>query len=421
MAVKKTTLKNGVRILTHNIPHVRSVSTGVWVDVGARDETPDESGLSHFIEHMIFKGTSRRSAFEIAKEFDAIGGQTNAFTAMETTCYHARVTDSHLSTMVDILSDIFLNSVFDPVELERERQVILQEVGMVEDSPEEYIHLLSENAFWKDHPLGQPVTGTKENIQKFVSSDLKAFFRKFYQPGRIVIAAAGRVDHEKLVGLMAPSFESIRPGNGFPKRTPPKGNSGIFIHEKDLGQIHICIETDGHSITDPRRYAAALMNTILGGNMSSRLFQEIREKKGLAYSIYSFGSSYVDGGATGIYLATLPESGPEAVRLILKELKKLKEIPVEEAILRDAREFTKAGLIMAAESVDNQMVRLAQNEIHLGSYMDMDEIIDKVEQVTPGDILKLANEIFKPHPICLTVLGPVKDKSAYEDLIKDAF
>ncbi|GBC63918.1 insulinase family protein [Desulfonema ishimotonii] len=264
MAANKTVLNNGIRILTRRIPHVRSVSMGVWVNVGARDESARESGLSHLIEHMIFKGTTRRTAFQIARAFDAIGGYTNAFTGMETTCYHARVTDTHLETMTDILSDIFLNSVFAPDEFERERPVILQEIEMVEDSPEDYIHMLSEAAYWGDHPLGRPIFGTRDNILNFDAAAIRAFFHRLYQPERIVISAAGNLDHDHFVGLMGDAFEAIRPGNGFPERTAHQGRSGVFPHPRDLGQAHICLETRGVSITDPRRYAASLLNTVLG-------------------------------------------------------------------------------------------------------------------------------------------------------------
>ncbi len=419
MVPEKTTLANGIRILTQNIPHYRSVSMGVWVNVGARDETAAESGLSHFIEHMIFKGTRERSAFQIAKAFDAIGGYTNAYTASETTCYHAKVMDTHLDTMVDILSDIFLNSVFDAGEMERERLVIAQEIGMLEDSPEEYVHTLSEASFWGDHPLGRPISGSRENVLRFDSNTLKDFFRKLYQPERIVISAAGSVDHDRLAALLAPRFEAVRKGNGFPERRVPKGRSGLFVHPRELGQVHLCLATGGLSITDPRRYAASLLNTVLGGNMSSRLFQKVREQRGLAYSVYSFFSSYVDAGMSGIYLGTEAKTGPEAAALIIDELKALKETPVDPGELSDAKEYTKGSLIMSAESVDNQMVRIAQNEIHLGYDMPLPEIIAQIEAVTVEDITSLAREIFQPDAVALTLLGAVPDESPYRDLIGD--
>jgi predicted Zn-dependent peptidase len=331
--VNKTVLSNGIRVLTKSVPQVRSVSMGVWVDVGARDESPEESGLSHFIEHMIFKGTRRRSAYQIAKEFDAIGGQTNAFTTMESTCYHAKVLDTHLDTMVDILTDIFLHSVFDSQEVERERPVIFQEIGMLEDNPEEYIHLLAGKAYWGEAPLGASILGPRENITRFTAENIVSFFRKYYQPERIVISAAGHLDHDDFVGQVAAPFESVHPGNGLPPRAAPQGKPAVALHGRALEQVHICLTTGGVSITDPRRYPMALMNTILGGNMSSRLFQEIRERRGLAYSVYSFVSSFVDTGMFGAYVGVDPKNTRTVVDLLLAHLRDLAAAPVSESEL----------------------------------------------------------------------------------------
>ncbi len=413
----KTTLKNGIRILTKKMPHVRSVSMGVWVNVGARDETSLESGLSHFIEHMIFKGTTRRTAFQIAREFDAIGGHTNAFTAMENTCYHARVVDTHLDTMVDILSDIFLNTVKEEKEVENERPVIFQEIGMVEDSPEEYIHVLSGNTFWGDHPLGRSILGTRENVISFDAKAIKSFFCRFYQPDSIVISVAGNVDHDRFADLAGSVFESVRPGNGVPGRTSPHPASLVAVHRRELEQAHICIETGGLSITDPRRYAFSLMNTILGGNMSSRLFQEIREQRGLAYSVYSFASSYVDTGLFGVYAGVDPKKTRETVELILNEMQRLKKTLVDPAELRDAKECTKGCLMLASESTDNQMIRLAQSEMHFGRYIPLDDVVQKIEAVTEDDILELSQTLFQQDQLALTLLGPLEDKKMYEDIL----
>ena len=414
--VNKTVLNNGIRIVSKKMPHVHSVSMGVWV-TAARDESSSESGLSHFIEHMIFKGTEKRTAFQIAKEFDAIGGQTNAFTSAENTCYHAKVIDTRLETMVDILSDIFLNSVFDDKEVENERAVILQEIAMVEDSPDEYIHVLSGRNFWGDNSLGQSVLGTRENVAAFNAHTLKGFFHKFYQPERIVISVAGNLEHNRLVDLIGPVFGSIRPGNSFPERTTPKGNSRINLHQRKLEQVHICLGTKGLSITDPRRFTYSLMNTILGGNMSSRLFQEIREKRGLAYSVYSFISSYVDTGVFGAYAGVNPENVRESTELILKEIVKLKHIRVDPNELQDAKEHTKGSLMLASESNDNQMVRLAQNEIHFGRYIPLEEIDNNIQSVTQDDILDLAESLFQKTGFALTILGPVPHDNEFNDIL----
>ena len=415
--VDKTVLKNGIRILTKTMPHTRSVSMGVWVNVGARDEDLSESGLSHFIEHMIFKGTQRRSAFQIAKEFDAIGGHTNAFTTMENTCYHAKVMDTHTETMVDILSDIFLNSIFDPSEIEKERPVILQEIGMVEDSPDEYVHLLSGKNFWGDCPLGRSILGSPENIVRFDADLIKKFFNRLYQPDRIVISVAGNVDHNSITDRVGPAFESIRPGNGIAERLAPQCQSLVDLNYRELEQVHICLGAPGLSITDPRRYAYSLLNTILGGNMSSRLFQEVREKRGLAYTVYSFVTSHVDAGMFGTYFAVEPKRAQETTELVLNEMHELRNDLVADAELRGAKEYTKGSLLLASESNDNQMVRGAQNEIIFNRDISLQEVIEKVESVTAAEILDLAKYLFQKDKMVLTTLGPVQDKKAFEAIL----
>ena len=415
--VNKTILKNGIRIVTKKMPHVRSTSMGVWLNVGARDESETESGLSHFIEHMIFKGTAKRTAFQIAKEFDAIGGHTNAFTSLENTCYHAKILDTHLETIVDILTDIFLNSVFDAKEVENERAVILQEIGMVEDNPEEYVHILAGNNFWGENSLGRSILGPRENIVRFDADTIKKFFHRFYQPERIVISAAGSLEHERFIDLVGPAFESVRPGNGISERITPGGHPLINLHNRDLEQVHICLGTKGISIADPQRYAYSLMNTLLGGNMSSRLFQEIRERRGLAYSVYSFISSYVDTGMFGAYVGVNPKNAHESIALLLKEIRKLKEMRVGSNELIKAKEFTKGNLLLASESNDNQMVRLAQNETHFGRFIPLQEVVDKVEAVTADEILELAESLLQDNRFALTMLGPVSDKEAYNDIL----
>ncbi len=415
--IDKTRLKNGIRILSLKMPHTRSVSMGVWVNVGARDEKPTESGLSHFIEHMIFKGTRRRSAYQIAKEFDAIGGHTNAFTTMENTCYHGKVMDTHMDTMVDILSDIFLNSVFDPLEIEKERPVILQEIKMVKESPDEYVHLLSGKNFWGDNPLGRSILGSQENIVQFDADQIKNYFHRLYQPDRIVVSVAGNVDHTHLIDRLEPAFESIEPGNEISERVTPQSQGLVNVNYQDLEQVHICLSTPGLSIKDPRRYACSLLNTILGGNMSSRLFQEIREKRGLAYTVYSFMMSHVDTGMGGIYLAVNPAKALETTALVLKELDKLSSNPVSSAELKGAVEYTKGSLLLASESNENQMVRNAQNEIHFKRDITLQEVIEQVESVTAADILALSKSVFIRNKMGLTLLGPIKDKKPFEDVL----
>lgn len=399
------------------MPHVHSVSMGVWVNVGARDESVKENGLSHLIEHMIFKGTGKRTAFQIAKEFDAIGGHTNAFTTMENTCYHAKVMDTHLETMVEILSDIFLNSTFDNQELERERPVILQEIGMVEDNPEDYIHQLSDQTFWGEHPLGRPILGSRENVVHFDSDAIKNFFSRLYQPERIIISVAGNIDHDYFVKLIEDLFTSIPAGTNFPERTIPENRSLVNITRREQEQTHICIGTKGIAVAAKERYACSLMNTILGGNMSSRLFQEIREERGLAYSIYSYISSYSDTGMFGVYTGVDPDNTTETVDIILKSMRRLKDEKVGDTLLHNAKEYTKGNLMLASESIDDQMVRLAQNEIHFERHIPIEKIVDSIEAVTTDEIRSLAEKLFCCGQVSLTALGPNDHDMVYEEMI----
>ncbi len=414
----KTLLANGVRVVSQHMAHTRSVSMGVWVNAGARDESVHENGLSHFIEHMIFKGTRRRSAFQIAKEFDAIGGHTNAFTSMEHTCYHAKVLDSQTAVMADILTDIFLNSVFDPEEVDRERPVILQEIGMLEDCPDDYIHHLTGLNFWGNDPLGRSILGPRENIERFGAEAIRGFFQRLYQPERIVVAAAGNLDHRQLLDWVGPAFETLRPGDGFPERLTPQTRAQVEIHRRDLEQVHICFACPGLSLVDPQRYAFSLMSTVFGGNMSSRLFQEVRERRGLAYSVFAFTASHADTGMLGIYLAVSPQQALEAVAVVLEEVARLSREPVTASELEGAVEYTKGNLLLAAENADNQMVRSAQNEIHFGRDISLEDVIERIDAVTPAEILELASAKVRPELMALTLLGPVEEPpAAFEDCL----
>jgi predicted Zn-dependent peptidase len=413
----KTTLDNGIRIVTNNMPHSRSVSMGILVNAGARDEMTFESGLSHFIEHMLFKGTNRRSAFQIAKEFDSMGGNTNAFTSMETTCCHAKVITSHTEAMADLMSDIFLNSVFDPGEVEKEKPVIIQEIGMVEENPEDYVHVLAGRCCWGDHPLGSSVLGTRENILGFDCNKIKDYFKNRYQPERTVISIAGNIEHNHILDIIGPAFASQERWSEFPDRTTPTIMPGVNIYDKDLEQVHICVSLKGLSLTDHKRYAFSLLNTLIGGNMSSRLFQEIREKRGLAYSVYSFISSYTDTGMLGAYAAVDPANASEAADLIIRELRKIKLDAASTGELKDAIEYSKGCLLLASESTDSQMFRQAQNEIYFGRFVPLDEVINDIESVGKEDILDLARSLFDFNNASITVLGPVSGEKEFENLL----
>jgi predicted Zn-dependent peptidase len=415
--IKKIELGNGIRIIAYKMPHVRSVSMGVWANVGSRDETASQNGLAHMIEHMIFKGTAKRSAFEIARQFDAIGGQTNAFTSMETTCFHARVLDQHVDVMADVLSDIFLNSLFDAEEVEKERPVILQEIGMVEDTPEEFVHIVLGETFWANHPLGRSILGSRDSVQGFDAEAIRTFFRQRYRPDRILIVSAGNLDPERFVEQVAPAFNRIASIGNFPERLGAQSQSGVRVVPKDLEQVHICAAGPGVSVVDPRRYALMLLNTLLGGNMSSRLFQEIRERRGLAYSVYSFVNSFEDAGMLGAYAAVAPDDVRATLDLIAAETQKLAQKPVESAELNDAKEYLKAGMILASESSDNEMARIAQNEIYFRRDVSLEEALASLDAVAADDLCELAQEIFRPDRTALTLLGPVPEDFELDDAL----
>lgn len=336
---------------------------------------------------------------------------------MEHTCYHAKVLDTHLETMADILLDIFLNSTFDQIEVERERPVIFQEIGMVEDNPEEFIHQLTGKNFWGDHPLGRSILGTRENLSTFRHSTIKNFFHRFYHPERIVIAVAGNIDHAHIVSLMGPAVETIHNGKKLPDRSGPQPCAGVQVHGRAIEQAHISIATQGISVTDPRRFAFSLLNTLFGGNMSSRLFQTIREKHGLAYSVYSYVSSHEDSGMFGVYAGVTKANIARTIELVAKEMQILAQTPVMKEELQDAIEYTKGNLYMAAESVDNQMVRLAQNEINYDDYIPLQTVIKKVEAVSVDEIQSLAKSLFQPEKLSLTLLGPVDEQMDIARLI----
>jgi predicted Zn-dependent peptidase len=375
--------------------------------VGSRDEQENESGLTHFIEHMLFKGTQKRSALEIAKQLDAVGGMSNAFTSKENTCFHAKVLDTHLPLVVEILSDIFLQSVFDQVEVEREREVILQEINMVEDTPDEYVHILFNKNFWDGNPLGRPIFGNVQTVRSFTREMILSYLNRGYHPDRIVLTAAGNVNHQEFLELVGPAFSSIKRHGHSLDRTPPRANSRVDLYPRDIEQIHLCLGTRGTSLLEKERYCCSILNVILGGSMSSRLFQEVRERRGLAYSIYSFLSSHTDAGMMGIYGAVRPDNIKETLELIRQELSRFKGEPISDTELRAAKEHIKGGIYLAAENTDNRMSRLAKNEIIFERFVTYEEIEAGLERVTVEDVQALAQEIFRPEVMSLVLLGQV--------------
>jgi predicted Zn-dependent peptidase len=415
---KKTVLQNGVRILTERLDHFRSVSFGIWIGVGSRDETVEENGISHFVEHMIFKGTRSRNSHQIAIELDAIGGLSNAFTSSEYTCFHSRVLDKHLATLVDILSDIFLRSTFDPTEMDRERQVILQEISMLEDTPDEHIHVLFSNLHWMNHPLGMSVLGTPDSVSSIGREDILSHMKRFYTPEQILLVAAGNVDHETLVDHLRPLFERIQPTDAVPARTIPGYQPGTSCYHKDLEQVHVCLGGLGPTLSSQQRFAGAVLNIILGGNMSSRLFQEIREKRGIAYSIFSFLVSYIDAGLLGVYLATEPKNVNRSLEIIRKEIGRIQKGDISESELAATKEHIIGGILLGSESTDSRMMRLAKNEYVYGRYISHDEVISVIEKVRLEEVVNVARESFRNDRVSLVTLGPFEREELDEGTLQ---
>lgn len=404
---QKTVLSNGLRVITEEIPYLRSVSIGVWVINGSRDEQPHENGISHFIEHLLFKGTEKRTAFDIAKEIDSVGGTLNAFTGREYTCFYAKVLDKNLPLAIDLLSDIFLHSLMDHKDVEKERMVILQEIKMVEDTPDDLIHDLFNRVCWGGHPLGFPIYGTSGLVQSFYRDQIYQFFKENYPPDRIIICAAGNLHHQEVVDRIDQTFGQIRSSNKTKERVKPDPISTTNIWKRDLEQVHFCLGTKGLQYNHALRFASYVLNTILGGGMSSRLFQEIRENRGLAYSVYSYLPTYMDTGLLVIYSGTNEESFPEVIELILKEFRRLKEEPLMNGELETAKEQLKGNLLLSLESSDNLMTRLAKNEIYFQSYLPVGMILKGIEEVNEETLQHLADDIFDERFFCLTVLGPM--------------
>ncbi len=404
----KTVLENGIKILSERMEHIRSISLGIWVGVGSRDEMERENGISHFVEHMIFKGTRNRSGLQIAKVLDAIGGLSNAFTGKEHTCYHSKVLDKHLPTLAEILSDIFLNSIFDPQDMDRERQVILQEINMMEDTPEDRIHVLFNRLCWTDHPLGMCVLGTGETVSSIKKETILNYINRFYTPTRIIITAAGNIEHDALVAHFEPLFKSIKVGNEDNPRSIPQVYSDISCHWKDLEQVHICLGGKAPNLSSDLRFAGAVLNTILGGNMSSRLFQEIREKRGLAYSLYSFLSAYMDTGLMGVYVGTDPSQVNHVLQIVNREIRKIRNGEVSKSDLSAAREHLMGGVLLGAENTDVRMMRLAKNDYVFGRYVSYDELVGKLQEVTVDEVVAVAKDTFQNDEVSLVTLGQTK-------------
>jgi predicted Zn-dependent peptidase len=409
--IRKTAYDSGLRVVTEVMPEARSVALGFWVAAGSRDEAPRIAGSSHFLEHLLFKGTSSRSARDIAEAFDAIGGDLNAFSAKEYTCYYARILEPDLPMAIEFLSDMLRNSLIAKADLDAERQVILEEINMHEDAPDDLIHDVFTEALWPGHPLGRPVLGTSETITAATREQVRRFYRKHYVPGNVVVAAAGLLDHDRILELLEAGLEtgkrvaeSKAPTLREPGR-PPRPVGSVTVRKRKTEQAHIMVGTSGLARDDPRRFAFGVANTALGGGMSSRLFQEIREKRGLVYSVYSYHSMYTECGLFSVYAGTSPGRAQEVLGLIRHELEDLEERGVSGEELERAKGHMKGSMVLSQEDTNGRMSRLGKSEIGHGEILSLDELVERIDAVTEEDVATVSREVLSG-PKALAVIGP---------------
>jgi predicted Zn-dependent peptidase len=405
--IVRDALDNGIRLVTESMGHVRSVSLGVWLTRGSRHETDEDSGIAHFVEHMLFKGTATRSAEDIAQAVDSIGGQLDAFTAKEYASYYVKVLDQHLPLAVDILSDIVLRPAFNDVDIEREKKVILEEIKMVEDTPDDLVHELFTQAFWEGHPLGRPILGTKDSVEGFTQARLRDHFRGAYAAENVIISAAGNLEHGALREALEKAFGEMPSAGRKESWTPPAVIPKVVIRSKELEQSHICLGASSYPQNHDARYASYVLNTMLGGSMSSRLFQNIREKRGLAYSVFSGINAYRDAGSLTVYAGCANEAVGEVIDLVVEEMKVIKQTPVADSELRRAKDHLKGSLMLSLENTASRMSHLARQEIHFDRQFSLDETLEGIERVTPNDVQRVAHELFSNGSLAATVLGQV--------------
>jgi len=407
---KKEHLINGVPVVMEALKNMRSVVVGLWVKVGSRNEPSEINGISHFLEHMFFKGTKKRTAKDIAFETDSLGGELNAFTSRETTTFYIKVLDEFLEKGLELLSDVFLNSLFPEEDIEKEKKIIKEEIKMVEDTPDDYIHDLFNQTIWGHSGIGQPVLGRRETIRIFTRDDLMAHIRKYYGVKDIVISCAGNFDHMHLMALLNKNLGNLRRGSEPERGAPPGFQSTMHVFSKQLSEAHLCLGFKGIHHASKDRYSLFTLNTILGAGVSSRLFQEIREKRGLAYAIYSFIASYSDTGLWGIYAGVSRKKVREVIELILQEMHHLKDT-ITESELQRAKNQLKGNIILGLESTSSRMNNIARQEIYHGRYFSPKEIMDEVDSITLKQIKDLAELIIRKDLLALTIYGPVQEES----------
>ena len=404
--IETTVLPNGLRIITERMSHVRSVSVGFWIDSGSRCETQEQNGLSHFIEHMLFKGTKTRSAEDIARSVDSIGGNLDAFTSKELVCFNTKVLDEHLPLAFDVLADLLLNPLFRDEDIEKEKGVILEEIKMDADNPDYLVHEIFSSNFWKDHPLGKPILGTRETVKRFDREMIHQFYSDAYSPHNLLITAAGNLQHRRLVDLVQERFCDFSRNGAAKEVAKPSTHARIALrNKKELEQVHLCLGVPSYPVPHEDRFSCYVMNTLLGGGMSSRLFQNIRERQGLAYAVFSELNPYRDTGCLSIYAGTSVESAGKVVELILKEFKDLKENRIPPDEIRRAKDHLKGSLMLSLESTSSRMSNLARQEIYFKKFFTLDELGESIENVTEDDVQRIAREFFEPKSIALTILG----------------
>jgi len=415
---QKTVLPNGLRIITEEIEHVRSAAIGLWIGAGSRDEREGYEGISHFIEHMFFKGTEKRTARALAESLETVGGQLNAFTTKEYTCYYAKILDEDLDLAIDVLSDMFFHSLYDEKEIEKEKKVVIEEIKMYEDSPDELIHDLFSEYVWNDHPLGKPILGTEESINALTRDKILFFLSEHYAPDNIVIAVAGKIVHQDVVDKLSAQFGTFKRGGRRVLEGTPTGQTIERYQKKDTEQMHVLLGVPGLGQDDEDIYAMHIFNNILGGGLSSRLFQGIREQRGLAYSVYSYHSTYVDTGLFAIYAGTSPNNTKEVVECILQELINIKQQGITVGELERTKAQIKGGLYLGLEAVSSRMSRLGKTELTYNRVLLPEEVIGKLEKVTLEDVSRLMGRLWQKEKTSIMTLGPAGHEVILSDLQK---
>jgi len=404
--IVREVLDNGLRLITETMPQVRSVTIGVWLTRGSRHDGAERSGIAHFVEHMLFKGTASRTAEGLAQEIDSIGGHLDAFTAKEYASYYIKVLDEHLPIAVDLLSDLVLNPALREEDVTREQKVVLEEIKMVEDTPDDLVHELFTQQFWEGHPLGRPILGSRETVEALTSGTLREFFAGAYVASNLVVAAAGNLEHGRVRELVARAFSRLAATGAPAEDQPPRAFAGLSARAKDLEQSHIVMGTSAYPQRHEDRYVSYILNTVLGGSMSSRLFQNVREKRGLAYAVFSGLNAYRDAGALTIYAGCATGSIAQVVDLVVEELKGMKTAPVTPEELRRAKDHLKGSLMLSLENTASRMSHLARQEIYFERQFGLDETLEGIESVTSDDVMRVAAELFANGSLAATLLGP---------------